>query len=90
MLDINSVIEPRFDPKVMDRLVVDDNKKRMIQAICREYTTLENPVATRTKDIISGKGEGRIFLLHGSPGVGKTLTAGKQGYLEEIFAKLKF
>ncbi|OCL15369.1 P-loop containing nucleoside triphosphate hydrolase protein [Glonium stellatum] len=75
VLDINNVLEPRFDPKVMDRLVVDDNKKRMIQAICREYTTLENPAAARTKDIVSGKGEGRIFFLHGSPGVGKTLTA---------------
>lgn len=27
-------------------------------------------------DIIPGKGEGQIFLLHGRPGVGKTLTAG--------------
>eukprot|EP01119_Soliformovum_irregulare_P008581 TRINITY_DN2168_c1_g2_i2.p1 TRINITY_DN2168_c1_g2~~TRINITY_DN2168_c1_g2_i2.p1 ORF type:complete len:232 (+),score=75.76 TRINITY_DN2168_c1_g2_i2:999-1694(+) len=27
------------------------------------------------KDIISGKGGGSIFLLHGPPGVGKTLTA---------------
>lgn len=29
-------------------------------------------------DIIEGKGEGQIFLLHGRPGVGKTLTAGKE------------
>ena len=27
-------------------------------------------------DFIEGKGEGQIFLLHGRPGVGKTLTAG--------------
>lgn len=28
-------------------------------------------------DIIEGKGRGLIFLLHGPPGLGKTLTAGK-------------
>jgi len=28
-------------------------------------------------DHIQGKGKGMIFLLHGEPGVGKTLTAGK-------------
>ena len=28
-----------------------------------------------TADVIDGKGEGSIFLLHGPPGVGKTLTA---------------
>lgn len=28
-----------------------------------------------TADVIAGKGEGSIFLLHGPPGVGKTLTA---------------
>ena len=27
-------------------------------------------------DLIKGKGKGMIFLLHGEPGVGKTLTAG--------------
>jgi len=27
-------------------------------------------------DFVEGKGSGLIFLLHGSPGVGKTFTAG--------------
>lgn len=27
-------------------------------------------------DVIKGKGKGTIFLFHGAPGVGKTLTAG--------------
>lgn len=29
-------------------------------------------------DFIEGKGRGLIFLLHGTPGVGKTYTAGKE------------
>jgi DNA polymerase III delta prime subunit len=28
-------------------------------------------------DMIKGKGKGMVFLLHGEPGVGKTLTAGE-------------
>ena len=28
-------------------------------------------------DIVRGKGKGLIFLLHGEPGLGKTMTAGK-------------
>jgi KaiC/GvpD/RAD55 family RecA-like ATPase len=31
--------------------------------------------AGRMDDIIAGKGNGLIMLLHGSPGTGKTLTA---------------
>jgi len=31
----------------------------------------------RMEDVIEGKGNGLIMLLHGSPGTGKTLTAGK-------------
>ncbi|KAI9886311.1 MAG: hypothetical protein M1823_001868 [Watsoniomyces obsoletus] len=73
MLDINHVSDPNFDEGIMDNLVMDEKKKRMIQAICQKFTDV-NP--SSHTDIIHGKGEGRIFLLHGSPGVGKTLTAG--------------
>ena len=30
---------------------------------------------TYSPDIVKGKGEGKIFLLHGPPGTGKTLSA---------------
>ncbi|KAF2180138.1 P-loop containing nucleoside triphosphate hydrolase protein [Zopfia rhizophila CBS 207.26] len=75
VLDVDLVQDTCFDSKIMDRLVMDKDKKRMIQAICREYTTINNKGMNRISDIISGKGQGKIFLLHGSPGVGKTLTA---------------
>ena len=34
-----------------------------------------------TVDLIRGKGQGLIFLLHGRPGVGKTFTAGSNLFL---------
>jgi len=57
-----------FDDAAFGRLVLDDQYKEMIKAL------VENKGATFT-DIITGKGGGCIILLHGSPGVGKTLTA---------------
>lgn len=43
-----------------------------------------DPIGLRQKrdDIIAGKGSGLIMLLHGGPGTGKTLTAGKFQVLE--------
>lgn len=35
-------------------------------------------------DFIAGKGKGLIFLLHGGPGLGKTLTAGKPDSLDPL------
>jgi len=51
-----------------DQLVLDEDKKELIRAL------VTNGVGGFS-DIISGKGGGCIFLLHGEPGVGKTLTA---------------
>lgn len=38
---------------------------------------MEHDSKPKSNGIISGKGEGLIFLLYGPPGCGKTLTAGK-------------
>jgi len=57
-----------FDDKAYDQLVLPQKKKVLIKALV-EYQS------TTFTDIITGKGGGCIFLLHGSPGVGKTLTA---------------
>jgi len=57
-----------FDDSAFDQLVLPTDKKKLIDA-------LVNHQDKAFTDIISGKGGGCIFLLHGSPGVGKTLTA---------------
>jgi SpoVK/Ycf46/Vps4 family AAA+-type ATPase len=39
------------------------------------FAQTDTKVRSWSKDFVRDKGEGRIFLLHGSPGVGKTCTA---------------
>jgi SpoVK/Ycf46/Vps4 family AAA+-type ATPase len=42
-------------------------------------------LASKREDLIAGKGNGLIMLLHGGPGTGKTLTAGKSiSYVREF------
>eukprot|EP00118_Oscarella_pearsei_P009145 m.50967 g.50967 ORF g.50967 m.50967 type:complete len:743 (+) comp34107_c0_seq2:85-2313(+) len=57
-----------FDETSFARLVLEERKKNLI------YSLVTNSSKSFT-DIIGGKGGGCIFLLHGPPGVGKTLTA---------------
>eukprot|EP01121_Diplochlamys_sp_Union-15-3_P018421 TRINITY_DN6693_c0_g1_i1.p1 TRINITY_DN6693_c0_g1~~TRINITY_DN6693_c0_g1_i1.p1 ORF type:complete len:470 (+),score=88.16 TRINITY_DN6693_c0_g1_i1:105-1514(+) len=57
-----------FDEGAFQRLVLPQEKKDLIEAL---VIHTDNTFA----DIISGKGAGCIFLLHGPPGSGKTLTA---------------
>jgi ATP-dependent Lon protease len=45
----------------MDKLVHQDQTKKL--------------AAEKSTDLIKGKGNGLIILLHGGPGIGKTLTA---------------
>lgn len=58
----------QFRKDAYDQLVLEDTKKVMIRSLVQHSHN-------NFEDIISGKGGGCIFLLHGEPGVGKTLTA---------------
>ncbi|KAI8999778.1 P-loop containing nucleoside triphosphate hydrolase protein [Gaertneriomyces semiglobifer] len=57
-----------FNDNAFDQLVIDPKRKQLIRALVRFGSTAFD-------DIIAGKSGGSIFLLHGPPGVGKTLTA---------------
>mmetsp|Transcript_39732 Transcript_39732/g.55330 ORF Transcript_39732/g.55330 Transcript_39732/m.55330 type:complete len:730 (+) Transcript_39732:130-2319(+) len=63
-----------FDDKAFDQLVLEKDKKSLIKSLveCNEQKEISE---RGFSDIISGKGGGCIFLLHGPPGTGKTLTA---------------
>ncbi|KAJ3017480.1 UNVERIFIED_CONTAM: hypothetical protein HDU68_011678 [Siphonaria sp. JEL0065] len=60
-----------YNDHAFERLVLDPERKRLIMNL----VTNENGKGMRNLDLIAHKGNGVIFLLHGSPGVGKTLTA---------------
>jgi AAA+ superfamily predicted ATPase len=56
--------------KAFDRLVLSPYKKELIKALVTVH--IATSIST---DVIEGKGNGLIILLHGGPGTGKTLTA---------------
>ncbi|CZS83054.1 unnamed protein product [Fusarium graminearum] len=60
-----------FQNQAFDKLVLSQERKQIIRAVVRCGTLKE----VNTQDLISTKQGGLIFLLHGPPGVGKTLTA---------------
>lgn len=75
--DYCSDIEPKS--RAIDNLVMSKTRKNMIKALLHNYSMASGSSgqapATWSADLIEGKGDGRIFLLHGPPGVGKTYTA---------------
>ncbi|TEA19766.1 ATPase family AAA domain-containing protein 3B [Colletotrichum sidae] len=69
-LEVENFHPIAWNKKAFERLVLDQQTKEMIRALIDVQAT-----ATKMDDIITGKGNGLIVLLHGSPGTGKTLTA---------------
>ncbi|KAJ8114624.1 hypothetical protein OPT61_g3535 [Boeremia exigua] len=75
--------QARWNPSLIDSLVLRPEYKSMIQNLCRIFidpASLQlNKDVSQLKpwaaDYVENKGKGMIFLLHGRPGVGKTYTA---------------
>ena len=70
--NIDQVSEPKIEPDPFSNLVLEDEIKDTIEALVCNYAQRDSTVASWSKDFVRDKGEGRIFLLQGSPGVGKT------------------
>lgn len=66
-MQIENVSQIAFSNTALDELIVKESYKDIFMA-CLKH---EMP----SLDSIEGKGNGRIFLLYGPPGVGKTMTA---------------
>ncbi|KAF7554344.1 hypothetical protein G7Z17_g2984 [Cylindrodendrum hubeiense] len=60
-----------FDSHAFDALIIPDEQKQQILSLVRVH----EDDSFIFDDLVKGKGRGMIFLLHGEPGVGKTLTA---------------
>ena len=59
--------------EAFEHLVLDDNIKQTIIKLVEQHRSQEQ--AQIVGDVIHGKGNGLVVVLHGPPGVGKTLTA---------------
>lgn len=65
-----------WDEGCFDQVVLDATPKHTIRALVETHTRRQNePSSDGFDDIIKGKGKGLVMVLHGPPGVGKTLTA---------------
>lgn len=75
ILDVACCQDVGINTRAIERLVMPQDNKDMIKALVHRYAAGSNkgdsPPPWGT-DFIEDKGHGRIFLLHGSPGVGKT------------------
>ncbi len=81
-VQLESVRAVQPDREAFERLVLDDDIKATVRALAGKFAHIPGDekegsgrVAPWPRDLVKNKGEGRIFLLHGSPGVGKTCTA---------------
>ncbi|TGJ82867.1 hypothetical protein E0Z10_g5894 [Xylaria hypoxylon] len=63
----------KWNKEAFQKIVMNRKVKDLIQALVSNQLAAETD--TFSTDIIEGKGNGLILLLHGSPGTGKTLTA---------------
>lgn len=61
----------QFNDLALDQLVMPEERKQLIRALVR----FGNAGEEGDGDVVAGKRGGSVFLLHGPPGVGKTLTA---------------
>ncbi|KAK4204696.1 P-loop containing nucleoside triphosphate hydrolase protein [Triangularia verruculosa] len=69
--DVSNLKPVEFRENAWSRLVLNSEYKDIIRAMVRSY--LGNK--TQFQDLVAGKGVGLVVLMHGPPGVGKTLTA---------------
>ena len=71
---VTSLKEIVFNDRAIDHLAVPSMKLEMIKCLLESYAK-DDVLSSHKSDIISGKGSGCIFLFHGPPGTGKSVTA---------------
>jgi hypothetical protein len=72
LFNVNQIQDIQFNTTAFDNLALAPEKKDLIMAL----VNAGQGSAANYDDMIKGKGQGIIFLLHGPAGVGKTFTAG--------------
>jgi SpoVK/Ycf46/Vps4 family AAA+-type ATPase len=69
-LEVDRIVDILWNVTAFESLVTDDRTKELIHALVTNQLAAE-----KATDLISGKGNGLIMLLHSGPGTGKTFTA---------------
>lgn len=69
-LEVDRLREVIWSKRAFESLVIKEKTKWLIQALISNQIEVE-----KSTDLITGKGNGLILLLHGGPGTDKTLTA---------------
>lgn len=69
-LDVDRITDVEWNKQAFKTLVAHEKTKELVEALVTNRLAAE-----KSTDVIHGKGNGLIILLHGGPGVGKTFTA---------------
>jgi ATPase family associated with various cellular activities (AAA) len=69
---VSDVSEIVWNNSAFETLVLPKDHKELVKAQVKSH---KFHAAETIDDVIQGKGKGLVFVLHGPPGVGKTLTA---------------
>ncbi|KAL6909246.1 P-loop containing nucleoside triphosphate hydrolase protein [Trichoderma evansii] len=72
-VSVDNLQPVKWNKDAMDHLVLDTKKKEMLKGLVRYH--FDRNRRNDRGDLIAGKGQSLVILLHGPPGVGKTLTA---------------
>nr|POE82249.1 atpase family aaa domain-containing protein 3b [Quercus suber] len=68
---VDQLSPPNWDTQCFDQLVLPNTQKQLVRALVTTHSQRQDTF----DDIVQGKGKGLVMVLHGPPGVGKTLTA---------------
>ncbi|KIM98563.1 hypothetical protein OIDMADRAFT_31347 [Oidiodendron maius Zn] len=71
---VSNIKKVKWNKRAFDHLVLEDDTKKLLKGLVEVHKENKNH-GRIIHDVIPTKGQGLIILLHGPPGVGKTLTA---------------
>ena len=69
---VDLIMDIDFDTNAFGSLMLNEQSKTQILSL----VMVHDDESVQFDDFVKGKGKGMVFLLHGDPGVGKTLAAG--------------
>ncbi|TGZ83324.1 hypothetical protein EX30DRAFT_370338 [Ascodesmis nigricans] len=69
---VSQISEIEWNEKAFDQLVLPKDQKDIVRALVESHSATEG--SCTIDDVIAGKGRGLVSVLHGPPGVGKTMT----------------